>query len=86
MRLLHEAEVLASAPFGVRLSRAFGRVVVTDTSLGDHSLGYHGPGQMEAVARLRPKFEGFLEQHQRCKHLLSVMEKIFPECNLFLVP
>lgn len=44
-RLLHEAELLVSAPFGVRSSQAFGRVAVTDTSLGDHSLGDRGLGQ-----------------------------------------
>ena len=46
MKLLHEAEVLVSPPFVARLSRGFGKVTVTDTSLGDHSPeGTAGLGQ-----------------------------------------
>lgn len=62
MRLLHEAEVLASPPFVVRLSQGFGKVTVTDTSLGDHSPeGTAGLRRLETGARLRLKFEGFLD-------------------------
>lgn len=46
MRLLHEAEVLASPPFVARLSWGFGKVTVTDAWLGDHSPdGTAGLGQ-----------------------------------------
>lgn len=46
MRLLHEAEGLASPPTVVRLSQGFGKVTVTETSLGDHSPdGTAGLGQ-----------------------------------------
>jgi len=37
MRLLHEAEVLDSPPVVARLSWGFGKVTVTNASLGVHS-------------------------------------------------
>lgn len=45
MRLLHK-EILVSPPFVARLPQGFGKVTMTDTSLGDHSPeGTAGLGQ-----------------------------------------